>query len=281
MRVRLKKLLVTSKRATEVLEFSSSVTFLYGPVGTGKSTVARLIDYCLGGELARYDSAFIESVRQIDREIATLSERSRFLSKLQQMPEAISELEEEAGGLQGKVDRIRQAIEQERSRLRQADENVAAIASRFKAIMLSVGFPGVTQQDEVVLDSRTWKPAILHNGQEWTFWDAGSGGKKTLFNVCYALALHEVARDRNMPVPDVLVIDSPTKNISNDENPDLVKALYREIYRIASQSEGKETQFLLIDSDLVKPALERIEFTHRHMAGQPDAPSLISYYTGP
>lgn len=33
--------------------FSPSVTFLYGPVGTGKSTVARLIDYCLGGELER------------------------------------------------------------------------------------------------------------------------------------------------------------------------------------------------------------------------------------
>ncbi|MBX9603041.1 MAG: ATP-binding protein [Bryobacteraceae bacterium] len=53
MMVRLKQLLITTRQTTEQLGFSDSVTFLYGPVGTGKSTVARLIDYCFGGELER------------------------------------------------------------------------------------------------------------------------------------------------------------------------------------------------------------------------------------
>lgn len=239
------------------------------------------LDQRLQDELARYDSAFVESVRVVDREIATLIERRRALSQLQEMPRAISELEEQAGALQGRIDRLRSSAEEERQRLRFADENAQAVAERFKSIMLKVGFPGVTEDDEVILDPRNWKPSVLHGGQEWGFWDTGSGGKKTLFNVCYALALHEAARERGMPVPNVLIIDSPTKNISDDENPELVQALYREMYRIALSGNGEATQFLVIDSDLVEPADGLPGFVQRRLAGEPDAPSLIPYYNGP
>lgn len=147
--------------------------------------------------------------------------------------------------------------------------------------MISVGFPGVSEDDDVVLDPRNWKPIVVHGEQEWGFWDTGSGGKKTLFNVCYALAVHEVAQERELPVPNVLIIDSPTKNISDDENPELVRSLYREIYRLAATRNGTGIQFLLIDSDLVEPQMELVEFSHRRMAGEPGAPRLISYYEGP
>jgi len=239
------------------------------------------LDDTLQRELARYDSAFVESVRALDREIATLVERRRSLEKLQEMPRAINQLEEQAGALQGQIDRIRSEISEERLRLRAADENIAAVAQEFKSIMLSVGFPGVSAEDKVIIDPRSWRPIILHENQEWGFWDAGSGGKKTLFNVCYALAIHKAARGRKMPVPNVLIIDSPTKNISDDENPELVKSLYREIYRLASPGDGDATQFLLIDSNLVEPEAELPGFVQRHMAGNQDAPSLIPYYKGP
>lgn len=84
-----------------------------------------------------------------------------------------------------------------------------------------------------------------------------------------------------MPVPNVLIIDSPTKNISDDEDPELVQSLYREIYRFAGGGDGQGTQFLLIDSRLVEPELTLSSFWQRRMAGEPDAPSLISYYVGP
>jgi hypothetical protein len=147
--------------------------------------------------------------------------------------------------------------------------------------MLSVSFPGVSEDDEVIIDPRNWKPTVVHGDQEWTFWDTGSGGKKTLFNVCYALAIHAVALNRGMPVPDVLIIDSPTKNISEDENPELVRSLYAEIYRLARGQGGRRLQFLLIDSELVVPSAALPGFSERRMAGEPGAPSLIPYYTGP
>lgn len=241
----------------------------------------RQLDSQLQDELRRYDSAFIESVREVDRKNATLEERLRSLVQIQEMPRAISELEGQAGASQGRIDQLRSEIEEERRRLRIGDENARAIAEKFKAIMLEVDFPGVSDQDDVVLEPRNWKPIIVHSEQEWGFWDTGSGGKKTLFNVCYALAVHEVARERGMPVPNILIIDSPTKNISEDENPELVQSLYREIYRFAAERNGIGTQFLLIDSDLIEPENELTGFSQRRMAGEQDAPSLIPYYVGP
>lgn len=239
------------------------------------------LDRRLQEELARYDSAFIEQVRGTERDIATLKERISSLRRLQQMPKAINELEEEAGALQGQIDRLRTSASEERGRLRTGDANVAAIAAEFKRVMLSVSFPGVSDDDEVFVDPRNWKPVIIHGNQEWRFWDTGSGGKKTLFNVCYALALHAVAAERDLPVPSILVIDSPTKNISEDENPELVQSLYSKIYRLARVQDNHKLQFILIDSDLVVPTVPLSDFSERRMAGEPDAPSLIPYYTGP
>jgi hypothetical protein len=240
-----------------------------------------LLDRQLQEELARYDSAFVESIRGAEREIATLIERIASLQRLQLMPQAINDLEREAGALQGDIDRLRTSLNEERARLQSADANIAAIATEFKRVMMDVSFPGVSEEDEVVIDPRNWKPVVIHGEQEWTFWDAGSGGKKTLFNVCYALAIHAVALERDMPVPRLLIIDSPTKNISDDENPELVRSLYNQIYQLAEAHEGTRLQFLLIDSDLVEPEYELAEFSERRMAGEPDAPSLIPYYVGP
>ena len=205
----------------------------------------------------------------------------RLIKKLQQMPQAIDALQEEAGALQGRIDQLRQRASEERDRLKAADANVSAIAAKFKRIMVRISFPGVSDEDDVVIDPRNWRPVVVHRDQEWTFWDAGSGGKKTLFNVCYALAIHAVARERGMSVPEVLIIDSPTKNISDDENPQLVSSLYEEIYRLSADSNGGTTQFVLIDSDLVRPHPPLEGFVQRRFAGEDDAPSLIPYYKGP
>ena len=164
---------------------------------------------------------------------------------------------------------------------RLADGNVAAIEAEFKRILTDVSFPGISDIDSIHINPRNWAPVVQHDDQEWGFWDTGSGGKKTLFNVCYALAVHAVALKSNMPVPNILIIDSPTKNISEDKDPKLVRALYDEIYKFAGGINGKHVQFLLIESDLVRPAEELEHFKERRMAGEPDAPALISYYVGP
>jgi len=238
------------------------------------------LDRQLTDELRRYDSAFVTSIRAADRDVATFQERLAALERLRELPEAIGRLEEEAGELQGRIDRLRSAIEEERGRLTGAHRHAKKIGDRFLEIMLKVGFPGVYENDHVVLDPRNWRPMVVHHAQEWGFFDAGSGGKKTLFNVCYALAIHAVATEIGLPVPSFLILDSPTKNISEDVDPQLVRALYDEIYALAGQPD-QGIQFLLIDSDLVSPRDELRGFSHRRLAGTAEDPSLIPYYIGP
>lgn len=239
------------------------------------------LDRTLSDAMQRYDSSFVESIRAVESERATLVERIAAFERLQEIPKALDEMEEQAGSIQGRIDLLRGQLQAERGRLQQADRVVAEIADEFKRVLIAVGFPGVSDSDHVFLDPRDWKPTIRHETQEWTFWEAGSGGKKTLFNVCYALALHAVALSRDLPLPSVLVIDSPTKNISDEENPALVRALYDEIYKLASTEGPRALQFLLIDSDLVTPQTPLTGFSHRRLAGEGDEPRLISYYDGP
>lgn len=92
------------------------------------------LDKQLQEELVRYDSAFIESIRDTEREIATLVERITSLQRLQQMPQAINALEREAGALQGEIDGLRTSITEERSRLLAARENIAAIAGSLSVL---------------------------------------------------------------------------------------------------------------------------------------------------
>lgn len=49
MKVRLTQLQLTCKRSVETIPFHD-LTYFYGEMGAGKSTIARLIDYCLGSE---------------------------------------------------------------------------------------------------------------------------------------------------------------------------------------------------------------------------------------
>ena len=51
MKVRLVELELVFRQARSVIPFSEQLSFFDGQVGTGKSSIARLIDFCFGGEL--------------------------------------------------------------------------------------------------------------------------------------------------------------------------------------------------------------------------------------
>jgi hypothetical protein len=126
---------------------------------------------------------------------------------------------------------------------------------------------------------------VVHEGEnavEWGVFDAGSGGKKTLFNVCYALALHRVSVARGLPVPPFLIIDSPTKNMGKDINHEIVGRMFQEVYNTVAIA-GGTFQVLIIDSDFINPDDSvGVSVSDRKMDPlDPDHPALISFYTGP
>ncbi|MDB4671439.1 AAA family ATPase [Pirellulaceae bacterium] len=239
------------------------------------------LDQKLNRELQQYDSAYVSQIRGVDREIGELEERLRQLGRLAEMPRALEQMELESGQLEGQLTTVRESIRDERDRLRTADARIHDVESAFLSIMLDIGFPGIEAGDRVEISRRNWQPKVFHGANDtegWGFDDAGSGGKQVLFNVCYALAIHRVAAEHELPLPTFLIIDSPTKNISADVNPTLIERYFKLIYSLAD-GVLKSTQFILIDSDLVEPDSEHsFEFQSRLLSREDP---LISYYDGP
>ncbi|KGF73983.1 hypothetical protein DO97_00095 [Neosynechococcus sphagnicola sy1] len=53
MKIHFKSLTLQCKQSREVIEFSPQVSFFHGKISAGKSSIVRLIDFCLGGDLER------------------------------------------------------------------------------------------------------------------------------------------------------------------------------------------------------------------------------------
>ena len=181
-----------------------------------------------------------------------------------------------------KASDLRRSIAQEKAKLSEQSGLITTLESYFYEALREAGFPSLTSGDAIFISRRSWLAYIQPGGDEalqYPFQGAGSGGKKTLFNVCYAVALHRLSEQFNLPLPTFLMIDSPMKNIGNDVNKDIFLALYRYIYSL-SQDGLSETQLVIADTDIATPP-KGITFKARLMiAGDSNNPPLIPYYSG-
>ena len=242
------------------------------------------LDHHLDIESHAYDSNFLARSRNVERRIATLEEQIRGLERVRRFPELVQSLESEADRLQGEINALRREMQEERGHLTQATRYVSEIEDRFLEALITVGVPGVGRDDIVRLDIKTWIPFVLPKGEEalrWSFENAGSGGKKTLFKVCYALAVHSVAAHNGLPLPQFLIIDTPMKNIGEEVNQDLFRSFYRYLYELAT-GPLRSVQFVIVDKEYYAPEIEGIKIFERFMTpNDPGYPPLISYYRGP
>jgi hypothetical protein len=235
--------------------------------------------------LGSYETDRAVRSRQAERELAEIEERIRFLNRVKAMPGAVAAMLAEADKLSEVISRLEREIREEQMRLTEADANFKALAENFLEALIATRVPGVGASDRININRRTLIPEVWPGGDEteaYSFFTAGSGGKKTLFTICFALALHRTAAVKGMPVPSLLMIDTPLKNITPDINPELVAAFYDYLYRIA-ETDLREHQIVIIDQLLVEPSDESpLDFVDRLMTeDDPAHPPLISYYHGP
>ena len=178
--------------------------------------------------------------------------------------------------------RLRREIAQEREKLASQGQLISILESYFYEALREARFPALTADDGVLINRRNWVAHIRPGGAisvEIDYQGLSSSGKKTLFKVCYAVALHRLAEQYNLPLPTFLMIDSPMKNIGNDVNKDIFIALYKYIYSLA-KTVLQETQLIIVDTDVAEPPGD-VAFKSRLMVpGDTDNPPLIPYYSG-
>jgi hypothetical protein len=151
--------------------------------------------------------------------------------------------------------------------------------------------PGITANDIVEISSSTYLPELHSPGLADTtiasFSTLSSGGKKTLFKCCFAVAMHRLAVKVGAPLPEILIIDSPMKNISERENREQFEGFYNMIYQLKAD-ELQTTQFILIDKEYTSPpdGLNLIVDSRHMKPNDPTKPNdrehppLIPYYLG-
>ncbi|MBW4576360.1 MAG: AAA family ATPase [Aphanothece sp. CMT-3BRIN-NPC111] len=241
------------------------------------------LDIQLTEELRYYDSNFLARFRELERRIATYEERLRGLEQIIEITRTIYEMERAIAELRVEEEQLERQIQEEKGSLNNAEQNITSLENNFLEALLAVGVPGVADNYEVNINRKTWIPYILPAGDaaiKWSFDNAGSGGKKSLFKVCYALALHKTALDNNLPLPNFLIIDTPMKNIGEDVNQNIFTSFYNYLYNLA-ENPLSTTQFIIIDKEYFPPTSHNIDIINRFMTPTDEqAPPLIRYYRG-
>lgn len=242
----------------------------------------KALDDRLNDELKTYDSAFLSQSRALEREIAGLEQELVTLNRDARLPEALRRMESEADKHASNASEIRRDITREREKLAGQGGLIRTLEEYFFEALQAAGLPALTADDTVLINSRNWMAYLCPRGDEQMRIDyqgLSSGGKKTLYKVCYAIALHRLSEEFNLPLPTFLMIDSPMKNIGNDVNKDIFLALYAYIYGLCA-TVLSETQLIIADTDIAQPP-PGIHFRERLMIpGSAEYPPLIPYYSG-
>jgi hypothetical protein len=229
------------------------------------------------------ESEYMKRARRLESRRGAIRERRGLLMRIKDMPVEVDAKLKQADGLSAKIAELERDIQTEQGRFEDGRKNVGALERNFHELLQSIHFPEIKADDKVFLNQRTWFPYVHPKDNEslaWTFDDAGSGGKMVLFKICFALALHLTAAQRNLPIPRLLVIDSPMKNITPDINPEIFENFYREIYRLL-ENDLKDWQCVVIDQTLFEPPQTFEDHVERLLTkDDPEHPPLISYYHG-
>jgi hypothetical protein len=201
------------------------------------------------------------------------------------LPRMLDAQRERVGAIQGREMSLRALLREARQATESDSTNLNRLKEFFIDCLVRSGDPGITANDRVEISTTTFFPEIHGPAADDTtitsFVTVSSGGKKTLFKCCFAIAVHRVATQLGAPLPGLLIIDSPMKNISERENRDQFKGFYDMVYELKAD-ELRGTQIILIDKEYSPPpAGLGIEVRARHMRpSDRENPPLIPYYDG-
>lgn len=233
----------------------------------------------------RFDTAYLSTMLVKERERASLLQDAENMSGMSRFPQMLEAQRDRLAAIRGNEARLRISLKQAREDAEKDSSNLETLKSLFLDCLVRASVPGISDNDAVQISPQNFLPEIVSSGiadgTVASFATLSSGGKKTLFKCCFALALHRLAVKVGAPLPEFLMIDSPMKNISERENREQFKGFYNLVYDL-KVGELEHTQFILIDKEYTAPSREtRLRVRSRHMKpGDAEDPPLIPYYRG-
>jgi hypothetical protein len=245
----------------------------------------KALDHAISKATVDYDSSYLSAVLVLERRHSAINQQLTDLEKLEQLAAKILELQTQAEKFVEKESKIRAALKLARVAAEKDTGNLNRLKALFLDCLVRSKVAGFLPTDIVEIKSPHFLPEVM--GKDTgdliftEFANIGSGGKKTLFKCCFALAVHRLVKEVGGLLPEVLIVDSSMKNISERENFDTFKGFHDLIYELALD-ELRGTQFVIIDKEVcLPPESFNVPFKQRHMTpSNPEFPPLIGYYRG-
>lgn len=157
--------------------------------------------------------------------------------------------------------------------------NLEKLEKIFFECLLDVGFSYIESSDYVKIDEMNFVPSIYsqYGKYKFDYNNLSSGGKKTIFKICYALAIHIYVIQNQICsiLPRFIIIDTPMKNISEREDRELYDNLYRFFIKLFSDGgELEKIQLIIVDKEFPSIFQEK-EIMCKHIT---NAEPLIPYF---
>lgn len=244
-----------------------------------------LVDGSIATASATYDSSYLSASLALERKLSATRQQLVDLEKLEKIATKSVEFQTQAELLLEKEKKLRVLLKAARTAAEKDTGNLNRLKELFLDCLVRSKISGFLPTDSVHIPSPHFLPEVMpHESGELaysSFANIGSGGKKTLFKCCFAIALHRLVAEIGGVLPQLIIIDSAMKNISERENFEQFKGFHDLLYELA-QSELKGSQFILIDKEIFNPPAEfSREFKQWHMMPDSDEfPPLIRYYRG-
>lgn len=276
---------------SRVHELTELISFHEAQLHKNERQLREMIDEkaIVDSELTRiskdYDSAYLSTVLETEKRLSALQQQLLDLNKLEVLVRRIAVLSQRVQTLTSEEQQIRLKLKDSRVHAERDTQNLDRLKKLFLGCLLRAKIPGFFPDDFVEMRSPNFLPEVTSADSGdlavTSFTNLGSGGKKTLFKCCFAVAVHRLAAEIGAMLPTLLIIDSPMKNISERENRAQFEGFFEMLYDLCN-SELNGTQFILIDKELCPPPKDfQPSFYARHMTPDDDNnPPLIRYYRG-
>ncbi len=242
-----------------------------------------VIDLELSEALKQYDSLLMSSLIALEHKKAALVEEGARLERLRVLPIRVTEMFAAADSLASEESRVRRELAVARDQAEGEADNLRLLEDLFKDCLVRAKLPGIGPDHVVKIQASNFYPQVVRPGEEdlivANHGNLSSGGKVTIFKCCYAIALHRLAAQIGGPLPTLLAIDTPMKNISERNNRPIFESFYGMLYELAA-NELKGTQFILFDKEFCLPPTEfpRTMVKRLMSPTDPANPPLIGYF---
>ena len=250
------------------------------------------VDVELNRVAADYDSVYLANTLEAEKTRAALRQELTDLQRIEVLVRRIESLSDRVEMLVVEEQNLRKELREARENAEKDTENLSRLQMLFLDCLLKAKLPGFYSDDSVEMNPPNFLPEVSSAGSGdlavISFSNLGSGGKKTFFKCCFAVAVHRLASEIHALLPTLLIIDSPMKNISERENREQFEGFFEMLYSLSS-TELSGTQFIVIDKEICPPPDRyALSFSERHMRPNQKGtdpstnplPPLIRYYIG-